>query len=256
LWGLNHQRQPLAVAAGLDVSAASVEELRGLCLDLVDEVNGLRDHVKEDANGVMRLAAGPADALRRARLGYEGIETEYALLDGGLAGRPKGLMLSAVMSWIGPSGVYSPFTAEPNVNMELPHTEIPTTVCHEMAHRLGFAREDEANFIGYLAARRHPDVDFRYGGALEALSYALRALASADSESVSEILDSCSEGVRRDWDAERAFYQRHRSPVSKVTHRINDAYLKSQGQAAGACSYGRMVDLLIADRRRRASNRD
>jgi hypothetical protein len=30
---------------------------------------------------------------------------------------------------------------------------------------------------------------------------------------------------------------------------VNDAYLKSQGQAQGVRSYGRMVDLLLAERR-------
>jgi len=34
-----------------------------------------------------------------------------------------------------------------------------------------------------------------------------------------------------------------------VQERVNDAYLKTQGQADGVRSYGRMVDLLLAERR-------
>ena len=34
---------------------------------------------------------------------------------------------------------------------------------------------------------------------------------------------------------------------------MNDAYLKSQGQKEGVRSYGRMVDLLLAERRARSA---
>lgn len=254
LWALNHQRLPLAESAGLDVSPGSVEELETLTTQLVARANTLREQVEEDGDGVMRLASGRAEALRRARLGFHRIGREYAVLDPGLAGRPKGVLLSWVMSWIGPSGIYSPYTGEPNVNMRLPQSEFPSTVCHEMAHRLGFAREDEANFIGYLAARAHPDVDFQYGGTLEALSYALRALARENRDSYLAALDSCSAGVKRDWAAERAHAERYRTSWSKVSRRINDAYLKSQGQTEGVRSYGRMVDLLLADQRKRLTS--
>ncbi len=64
-------------------------------------------------------------------------------------------------------------------------------------------------------------------------------------------MDSCSEGVKRDWAAERAHSKRYRTAWSKVRRHINDAYLKSQGQTEGVRSYGRTVDLLIADQRRR-----
>ena len=255
LWALNHQRLPLAQSAGLDVSPGSVEELTALTRQLVAQANTLREQVDEDGDGVMRLRRGPAEALRRAGLGFDRLGREYAFLDGRFVGRPKGVLLSWVMSWIGPSGIYSPYTGEPNVNMHLPQSEFPSTVCHEMAHQLGLAREDEANFIGYLAARAHPDVDFQYAGTLEALSYSLRALARSDRESFLVALDSCSAGVQRDWAAERAHNERYRTDWSKISRRINDAYLKSQGQTEGVRSYGRMVDLLLADQRRRLDGR-
>ena len=251
LWALNHQRLPLAESAGLDLTPGSVEEMRTLTRQLVVRANTLREQVEEDQDGAMRLKRGRAESLRRARLGFDRIGREYAVLDGRFVARPKGVLLSWVMSWIGPSGIYSPYTGEPNVNMHLPQSEFPSTVCHEMAHQLGFAREGEANFIGYLAARAHPDVDFRYAGTLEALSHSLRALARDDRESYLAALGSCSAGVKRDWAAERAHSQRYRTGWSKVRRRINDAYLKSQGQTEGVRSYGRMVDLLIADQRKR-----
>jgi len=64
------------------------------------------------------------------------------------------------MSYLGIGGVYFPFTGEANVNISMPHTSIPFTACHEMAHQIGFAREDEANFIAYIACKNHPSPDF------------------------------------------------------------------------------------------------
>ena len=251
LWGLNYQRTPLAVSVGFDNSSGSVEELRSLSRRLIAEANALREQVGEDRQGVMRLHAGRREALGRSRLGFDRLQEEYSVLDGRFVGRPKGVLFSSLMSWFGPSGIYIAQTAEPNVNMRLPHTRFASTACHEMAHQMGFAREDEASFIGYLAARLHPDVDFRYAGTLRALGYVLRALAQADHDSYRAILDSCSEGVKRDRTAERAFALRHEWAWSKASRRINDAYLKSQGQTAGVHSYGKVVDLLIADQRRR-----
>jgi hypothetical protein len=37
--------------------------------------------------------------------------------------------------------------------------------------------------------------------------------------------------------------------VREVSSAVNDTYLKAQGQTQGVRSYGRMVDLLLAERR-------
>ena len=55
--------------------------------------------------------------------------------------------------------------------------------------------------------------------------------------------------VGRDLAALAAWSRRYRSTLSEVGSAVNDTYLRAQGQAAGVASYGRMVDLLIAERR-------
>ena len=54
-----------------------------------------------------------------------------------------------------------------------------------------------------------------------------------------------------DWQAEADFWQKYKTPVRAIGQRVNDAYLKSQGQTEGIRTYGMMVDLLIADHRRK-----
>jgi hypothetical protein len=249
-WGLNYEREPFAVLAGLDASPAGTAELRAVCQRLVEEADALRAGLPEDAHGVMRLPDGLAGAITRAGKGYRAASAAYDVLAGRPA-RAKPMVASRVFSYLGITGIFFPFTGEPNVNTDVPQPDVPFAVAHEMAHARGFAREDEAGYIGYLACRYHPDPDFRYSGVLAASVYALNALAAADRAAYRELAERRSAAVRRDLQALQEWSDRYHGPVARLSRSVNNAYLRSQGQAEGVRSYGRMVDLLIAERRAR-----
>jgi hypothetical protein len=255
LWGFNYQRVPLARSADLDTSPASVAELRALCEDLLAGVNALRREVREDGRGVMCVTDSRAEALQRAARGVEGLLEDRGYPGCAPLAAPKRVFLSPVLASLGISGFYFPFTGEANLHGDLPAYQFLFAACHETAHMSGFAPEDEANFIAALACAARGDVDFRYAGALSSLGYALRALAKADRDSGARLVAAYSEGVRRDLRQAAAFWRRYESPVAAVSSRVNDVYLKSQGQADGVRSYGRIVDLLIAERRKGAGGR-
>ncbi len=158
----------------------------------------------------------------------------------------KVVVLSNGMSHLGIWGVYVPFTAEANVNINAPHAVIPSTTLHEMAHQRGFAREDEANYIAYLTATMHPDPDFQYSGTLMALRYTMSALFRADNDRFNELITTYSDGLRRDLDYIASFNQSNRSIISRISTEINNLYLKANAQQDGVKSYGRMIDLLMA----------
>lgn len=245
VWGLNYHRLSFASIADIEVQQASVEELETLCRYLVENANRLRQLVEEDENGVMVSAEGTGDILKRAHKGYRAAADIYPEL-GGYYGRPKGVILSKVMSYQGIGGIYFPFTAEANVNISQPPFMIPFTACHEMAHQRGFAREDEANYIGYFTSIMHPDHDFQYSGTMAALRYSMNALARQDMDIYSLLKGQYSEGVARDFAAWNEYCEKHEGFIRETTDRVNDRYLQVQGQADGVQSYGRMVDLLLA----------
>lgn len=250
LWGINYHRQPLAHTLGLEIQPASVEELTNLCVELMAQTNQLRALVAEDPQQVMALTGGKWRALARAELGYQQLADRLPLI-GGRYGAPKGVYLSDWWSYTGIAGMYFPFTGEANVNMSMPDANIPAVACHEMAHQRGFAREDEANYLSYLACSAHPDLEFQYSGALMALTHSMRALYANDQEAYRKLRDQYDAGVVRDIKANQEFWQSYAGPVEKLSERMNDAYLKSNRQADGVQSYGRMVDLLLAARRAR-----
>ena len=252
VWGFNYSRYPLATIRGLDVSSPSTGELVAVCEELITAANAFREEVEEDETTRARLSAPQRETLQRADLGY----VPLAYFEGGSQpafrarfGAPKQPLCSPLLAYLGIAGIYVPFTGEAHVNATLPDAVLPFTACHELAHQRGFAREDEASFLAYLACRLHPDIEYRYSGAFIASMHALGALG--DSPERDALIALRSDAVRRDIEAYREWLERYESPLEHVAAAVNDTYLRAQGDSRGVRSYGRMVDLLIAEWRQR-----
>ncbi|WHH60321.1 DUF3810 domain-containing protein [Petroclostridium sp. X23] len=248
MWGLNYNRMMVSQIFELDVRPASVKELAALCEDLITRANDLRSRVHEDTKGVMGSPKGLRDVLNRAHKGYDRASQVHAEL-GGQYGVPKGIFLSQLMAYTGIAGVYSFYTSEANVNTTTPASLLPTTVCHEMAHQRGFAREDEANYIAYFTCSMHPDDDFRYSGVFLALIHSMNALYENDREAYNTLRVDYGEGIKRDLRAISEYNALYEGPVEQNFSKANDLYLKANNQKDGEMSYGRVVDLLIAEYR-------
>ena len=122
-------------------------------------------------------------------------------------------------------------------------------MAHELAHQCGFMREDEANFIAYLACRQSDDALMRYSGYVLAYDNAISALRRVDPEAASAISLGLSAAVQRDLAGRAQHWAKYEGPVQNVSNAANDTYLKANDQADGMQSYGRMVDLLLAEQR-------
>jgi hypothetical protein len=249
VWGLNYQRVTFGQLAGLPVRPSEKNELITLTADLIDSANRWREGLPEDERGALRLADGAPGALTRTPLGVAAFTRAYPWLPRP-AIRPKAAWSSPLLARLGILGFYSPLTAEAHVDVDAPASDIPFCSAHEVAHELGFAREDEANYVGYLICRLHPDADFAYSGAYIASSHALAALRSVDRAEARRLDSRRSPAVKRDVAASAAWLARYKGPVMNAARRVNDAYLRTQGQE-GVRSYGRMVDLLLAEQRAR-----
>ena len=250
LCGLNYYRPEFPAFSGLDVRDSPVQELAALCSELAGRANELRAQMPEDENGVMRLETGYYATAREARASFGKLSEDYSVLPD-LPINPKPVMNSWWMSLTQITGVFSPYTYEANVNIAAPDYTIPATICHELAHTRGFMREDEANFIGYLACEKSGDPQFTYSGVMLALVHSINRLYSVDYNAFCQVNDTLSDGVRRDFAYNNTYWEKHEGPVAAVSEAVNDTYLKVNNQQDGTQSYGRMVDLLLADYRAR-----
>ncbi len=245
MWGLNYNRMTFADISGLSVETTSMNELAELAIFLTHRANELREQVAEDEKGVMIIQDSIKDMFKRAYLGFEKSGETYPELRGKY-GKPKGVILSHYWSYTGIGGMYFPFTAEANVNINMPHYMLPATTIHEMVHQRGFAREDEANFIAYITCILHPDYDFQYSGVMLALTHTMNALYKYDMDTWEMIRSEFSEGVNRDLNAWREYRAQYQGNIQQISTNINNTYLIINRQEDGVNSYGRMVDLMLA----------
>ncbi len=241
--GINYYRTPFSEEDGFVIQESGQEELVNLCRLLARQINEAAQEIETDSDGCLILTGDAPETARRA---MEALGEKYDCLKGYYP-RPKGLLFSRLLSVQQIEGIYSPFTLEANYNQEMPEVNIPATLCHELSHLRGFMREDEANFIAYLACLESGEPQFVYSGAILAFIHSGNALYRAGGqEEYREIYESLCETARRDMAADSAFWNQFEGPVAEVSNQVNDAYLKANSQEDGVRSYGRMVDLLLA----------
>ena len=246
LWGLNNNRQPFAEAIGLSVEKSTVQELKDCCLFLLEQTNVQRESIPEDDAGVMRLEEERRAVMDRAGEGYEILAANIPSLGRVRPGRAKPVMMSELMSYAGITGIYFPMTAEANINVHIPDVDLPFTICHELAHQLGYASEDEANFISWLACSQSPYPEYQYSGNYSALVYLMNALAAADRQVWQEVYGMCSPELQRDLAAASQYWDQFKGPIQEVSTAVNDSFLKANRQEEGVRSYGKMADLVMA----------
>ncbi|WP_124065107.1 DUF3810 domain-containing protein [Clostridium sp. E02] len=235
--GINYYRKPFSHSSGLEVRKSSKKELARLCLKLTDEVNGLVEQKLQITDQkVMRMES--REAMSKLGDSYPQLAGYYP--------PPKPLIWSTFFSIQELCGQYSPFTVEATYNRFMPAYNIPHTQCHELSHLRGFMREDEANFIGYLACIGSDDPYFNYSGYLTGWIYATNALAETDWTAYQEVCDLLDERAWKDLRKNNEFWSQYQGKASEVSNRLNDTYLKINSQSDGVESYGRVVDLMLA----------
>ncbi|MGX4599637.1 DUF3810 domain-containing protein [Faecalimicrobium sp. JNUCC 81] len=254
LWGLNYNRLPLSTTLinkyNLDKCKNiyqinyNNEDLINLYKFLIEKTNETRKLVLEDSNGIMKNNSDYKSLMSRAQLGYIKLSNIIPNADSSYS-NPKYVISSNLMCYTGITGIYFPFTGDANVNIAVPDMYIPSTTLHEMAHQRGYASEDEANFIGYLASINHPDIDFNYSGYILALNHTASTLSKVDSNTLIELNKTISSDVKKDLINNNNFWKKYEGKVEKVSNDFNNAYLKSNGIEEGVQNYGKMVELLL-----------
>lgn len=246
--GVNYYRTSFAEETDLSVEGGTVEELKEACRILTNQVNETAGSVSRDKEGQMIVTG---NVREEAVAAMEKLGEEYDCL-GGYYPQPKGLFFPWILSVQKLTGVYSPFTIEANYNTEMTDYNIPFTMCHELAHLKGFMQEQEANFIGYLAAIESDSMQFQYSGALLGWIYCTNALRQVDYQAYEDIRAELCEEAEIDLAVNNQFWQQYESPVAEVANQVNDTYLKANGQKDGVVSYDRMVELILAYNRQQS----
>ena len=240
LWGLNYAREPLGNSLGLARRKASEEESKIIRRTIID---GINSNYEASRGGPGSPPLDRAQLYELIELGYQHDPLLAGLCRGGYA-RPKPIHFSRLMTRLGLSGIYMPFTGEANFNAAQPDFDLPYVIAHEKAHQCGFAREDEANFMAFIVCSNSTNSYVRYSGYLNVLKVVYALPASAP-DRFGTVLPMLGEGPRADLSARAAFWARYVGRAAKVSHRINDTYLKANHVASGERNYSEDVALIV-----------
>jgi len=240
-WGINYNRKGVAFQLGLKMEKYSLDDLKNMNALLVDKVNNAKQNL------INSKATYPSfkKLFEEVQQNYELIDSTYPFLQyNHLSLKPS--VWSWLGNYVGFAGYYNPFTGEAQVNTTGPKFLHPYTACHEVAHQLGYAKEMEANFVGYLAASASKDTLFQYSVYLDLLIYSNRNLFFSDSASAHGYMKHLLPAIKTDLKQWDQFNRKHRNPMGPVIRWMYGKYLQGNQQPQGILSYDEVTSFLIA----------
>lgn len=244
IWGLNYYAPPMRERLGLSDRQFTVAELKEATVYYRDRANELAYSVERGEDGVM-VDYDFSTLAKAAGEGYRTLSQTIPDFSGSTV-RVKKLLSSSLQGKLGSTGVFICFTGESCVSTTTHSASMPFTMCHEIGHRMAFAREDEANFAGFLACAANTRPEFRYSGYYAAFRYCYNALYKQDPNAAKEVWGGVCAAVAHDWAASVEHYQELRSETAaEISDAVYDAYLKSFSVESGVQSYGEVTDLLL-----------
>lgn len=242
-WGLNYNRQGIAHQLGLEVKRYSKEDLFRLTAVLHNRLNLYAARV----DTVKRMAFNNNRSLfRQGVQNYELVKNQYPFL----RYRPTSLkasIFSPMGHYFGFTGYFNPFTSEAQLNTEEPVFLKPFVVDHEIAHQLGYGKENEASFVSYLACRNSPDINYRYSVYYELYFNAfIECLATRDTVFINQLRKTIHPLVKRDKYEQVQYRLKKRNRMQPYVTDFYDNYLRLNNQPSGMATYNEVTAWLVA----------
>lgn len=244
-WGLNYYREPLAKNLDLTQAKYSTNQLEEVTHYIIENLNNYQTKITKNDTVLVVSPYSEKDFYKIAVNGYRNLSKEYPQLTYKYPSIKSSLM-SDLQAYNGTSGYLNPLTGEAQVNKLVPKTSYPTTTCHEMAHQLGFAAENEANFIGFLAATYNDDIYFKYASYRMAFGYCISEIRKRDTVLSKKMWNKVNKGIIKDFNNSYKFWNSYQNIFEPIVKKGYSAYLKSNKQSNGTDSYNYVVDLLIS----------
>jgi hypothetical protein len=168
IWGLNYQKMDPSHDFKLKVPVSYTEsQMDSLSLSLINDLNSTRTKIG-DFDPILLcfdtiLKQNKTEFAKNAQnlpfLKYQNASVKKAIFP----------------SWgdyIGYTAFYQLITGEAIIRGDLPKLTMPFTMSHEIAHQLGYASEDQANFIAYVIGVGSDYPLFNYSTQLQLFTYA------------------------------------------------------------------------------------
>jgi len=240
LWGMNYFRPRAAKILSLQDSTYTFERLQTITRLLIDSTNANRatltsSQQNQNNKTIHRNAIAAVQQLAHR---HKALQSIYPAV--------KPSMFTFLLNYMGTAGYFNPFSGEAQINYAMPVVNRPVTACHEMAHQMGFAREDEANFVGFLAGERSPDRLLRYSAYFMAMEEFMHQVYRRDTVVYHQLKTNISPAVKSDIKADQDYWEHYENQIGYISSLFYDRFLKINNQPEGLRTYNRMINLTMA----------
>ena len=240
-WGLNYDRKGIISQMKLEPGTIDTASLKIVNLLLLEKLNESKTMLMKSRS----LYPSNQELFERALTCYRDGERQFPFLRYHTKS-VKSSLFGWLGNYLGFTGYYNPFTGEAQINTTVPAFIRPYTTVHEMAHQLGYAKEEEANFVGYLVATASNDTLFHYSTYLDLFIYANRVVYLTDSMAAKSSAKLLLPEVKADIREWRDFLKSHRNPLEPMITWVYGNYLRLNRQPKGMFSYNEVIVDLIA----------
>lgn len=244
-WGLNYYREPLSKNLNYQQEEYTTTQLQKVTAHVIHQLNTYQFKISKNDTLQVKNPYSATEMYAIAVLGFNSVSKDFPQLSYQFPSIKSSLM-SLLQSYNGTSGYLNPLTGEAQVNARIPKTAYPTTICHEIAHQIGFAAENEANFVGFLAANYNDDLYFKYASYRMAFGYCISEIKKRDPSLSKSLWKNLNKGVVKDYNSGYQFWQAYKNPFEPLVKKGYNAYLKANKQSKGVASYNYVVDLFIS----------
>lgn len=217
---------------------------------IIDRLNHLSEELPRYENGDLICDVSYDDYKRT----MQSLGNDLTLLKGYYPDAKK-IFFSNIMTQQWVTGVYFPFSMESNYNRLMYCSNFPAVICHEYSHLKGYIREDEANFIAFLACSNSDNKFIEYSGLLSVYNYLyddwfLSPYASAEEvDKMQKINDFVyyDDMFLKEEDYEEV--EEDAIISTEIIENVNDTFidtnLKINGVSSGIENYSEVVELIL-----------
>lgn len=224
------------------------ERLINVYNEVVDNINKLSSKMKRDSDGDLIKNY----SYNECKAALRNISDRFTCLSGYYPS-PKEIYYSDIMTQQYLAGIYFPFSMEANYNKLMYISNMPSTICHELSHLKGYIRENEANYLSFVACIESDNEFIQYSGYLSVFYYLLDDIETYATE---EEKANMHEIDKRAYDdtifvKEEVFNEIEEKSLvstdtlSDATDKFIDSNLKINGVSSGMDNYNEVVRLLI-----------
>ena len=242
LWGLNYNRKGISFQLGIEVKKYTLSDLATLTTAIQKKLNKYAALATEEQRDSIERKK---DLFRESCLAYQHAANKFSFL----AYKPESIkpsLFSYAGNYLGFQGYYNPFSGEAQVNTTIPRFLEPFVTSHEIAHQIGYGKENEANFVAFLACRDYPSPAFQYSLYFDLYNYAANEVFKRDTSLFREFFEKLHPRVLKDVEELRRFYRNYQNPVEPIIAWSYGHFLKANNQPAGKQTYNEVVAWLIA----------